>query len=39
MRALTVIKHPKDAQKIRVYAKGAPELINEMCSHIISENG
>ena len=38
-RATTVIKHPSQAGKVRVFVKGAPEIIIEKCVSLIGQRG
>ena len=38
-RATTVIKHPSQAGKVRVFVKGAPEIIIEKCVKFIGQSG
>ena len=38
-RATTVIRHPSQAGKVRVFVKGAPEIIIEKCSNFIGQRG
>lgn len=38
-RATTVIRHPSQAGKVRVFVKGAPEIIIEKCINFIGERG
>ena len=38
-RATTVIRHPSQAGKVRVFVKGAPEIIIEKCVSYLSQRG
>ena len=38
-RATTVIKHPSQAGKVRVFVKGAPELVIEKCINYLGQRG
>lgn len=38
-RATTVIQHPDDAQKVRVFCKGAPEIVIDYCTKFVNETG
>lgn len=38
-RASTVIRHPDDQNKVRVFLKGAPEIVMQYCDKILNESG
>jgi len=38
-RATTVIRHPSQAGKVRIFVKGAPEIIIEKCISFIGQRG
>jgi magnesium-transporting ATPase (P-type) len=38
-RQTTVIKHPSQEGKIRVYCKGAPEIVIDYCDTFLGESG
>ena len=38
-RATTVIKHPSQAGRVRVFVKGAPEIVIEKCVSFIGQGG
>lgn len=38
-RASTAVLHPDDPNKIRVFCKGAPEIVAAYCSSILDESG
>lgn len=38
-RATTVIRHPSQAGKVRVFVKGAPEIIIQKCVNYIGQHG
>ena len=38
-RQTTVIKHPSQEGKVRVYCKGAPEIVIEYCDSFLGANG
>lgn len=38
-RATTVIQHPEDSSKVRVFCKGAPEIVLNYCTKFINEAG
>lgn len=38
-RQTTVVPHPSESGKVRVYCKGAPEIVIEHCTSYLGENG
>jgi magnesium-transporting ATPase (P-type) len=38
-RACTVVRHPDDSNLVRVFVKGAPEIVIENCESYFDENG
>jgi len=38
-RATAVLKHPDMPNTVRVFCKGAPEIVVEYCGSFINENG
>jgi Ca2+ transporting ATPase len=38
-RACTVVRHPADDNKVRVFLKGAPEIVLDYCSSYFDKNG
>jgi magnesium-transporting ATPase (P-type) len=38
-RATTVIKHPSQAGKVRVFCKGAPEMVIKYCDYFLDSSG
>lgn len=38
-RACTVIKHPDDENLVRVFVKGAPEIVLDYCETYFDQNG
>jgi Ca2+ transporting ATPase len=38
-RACTVIRHPDDQNLVRVFVKGAPEIVIEYCDKYYDGNG
>lgn len=38
-RQTTVIKHPSQEGMVRVYCKGAPEIVIEYCDHLLGKGG
>lgn len=38
-RACTALVHPDDSTKVRVFLKGAPEIVMDYCTRFINERG
>jgi magnesium-transporting ATPase (P-type) len=38
-RACTILKDPKDSKKIKVFSKGAPEILMEYCTRFFATDG
>lgn len=38
-RACTAVRHPFDQNKVRVFLKGAPEIVIDYCTKMINEQG
>ncbi len=38
-RACTAIRHPDDQSKVRIYLKGAPEIVMDYCSSYVNDDG
>lgn len=38
-RATTVVRHPDDQNKVRIFCKGAPEIVIEYCDKIFDADG
>jgi magnesium-transporting ATPase (P-type) len=38
-RACTILRDPKDAKKIKVFSKGAPEILMDYCSKFFATDG
>lgn len=38
-RACSVLKNPKDSNKVKIFVKGAPEIVIEYCDKYFNENG
>jgi len=38
-RATTVLQHHTDSDKVRIYCKGAPEIVIRYCTQYVNENG
>lgn len=38
-RATTAVSHPDDHNIVRVYVKGAPEMVIQLCDNYFDSNG
>ena len=38
-RACTAVRHPDDANLVRVFVKGAPEIVIDLCDRYFTSNG
>lgn len=38
-RAATCLRHPDDQKRVRVFLKGAPEIVIDYCANFLDTNG